>query len=134
MSLASADGRSDGNRYKEWCLEHLSSSETIHLTGEDLWSIRCGVLHNGRFGDLKHNVARIAFVPAAGSAGNIFSGKVNDAYFCNVTEFCKNICDAVCIWYELNKGDPNVLENIPRLMQYYPQGLAPFIIGMPIIA
>ncbi len=53
VSLISGDGRSNRDRYKKWCKENLGS-EFNFLTGDNLWSIRCGVLHNGRFGDLKH--------------------------------------------------------------------------------
>jgi len=135
VSLSSADGRSDGQRYVAWCRENLSGPEFSYITGEDFYSIRCGVLHNGRFGDLKHNVSRIGFVPAAGSQGNTFEAiKAGDAYMYSVVEFCKNICDAAFRWFERSREDPIVVSNAPRLMQYYPHGLSPFARGMTVIA
>jgi hypothetical protein len=53
VSLASPDGRSTRQQYKDWCRDNLGP-EFDFVTGDDLWSMRCGVLHNGRFGDLKH--------------------------------------------------------------------------------
>lgn len=54
VSLVSEDGRSDRERYVHWCDANLGPRFSL-LTGRDLYSMRCGVLHNGRFGDLKHS-------------------------------------------------------------------------------
>jgi hypothetical protein len=134
VSLANADGRSDGQRYKDWCGANLAGAGFSYVTGDDLWSMRCGVLHNGRYGDLKHNVARVIFaIPTP--ANNTFTDcKFGDAYFYSVVEFCKNLCDAAFAWFEANKGNPTVITNSARLMQYYPNGLAPYVVGTPVIA
>jgi len=60
VSLASANGRTTKELYKEWCKNNLGPAFG-YVTPDDLWSMRCGVLHNGRFGDLQHSVARVIF-------------------------------------------------------------------------
>jgi hypothetical protein len=133
VSLVSDDGRSTGERYKEWCAANLGP-KFDYVTGDDLWSMRCGVLHNGRFGDLKHNVARVIFVPAGATANTFVNGRVNDAYFYSVVEFCRNFSNAVFVWCEKNKDNINMKTNAPRLMQYRDDGLAPYIIGASVLA
>jgi hypothetical protein len=132
VSLASPDGRSTGDKYKQWCSDNLKNGNFSFVTGDDLWSMRCGVLHNGRFGDLKHNVARVIFtLPGGPSFTNC---QVNDAYLYGAVEFCRNMCDAAYAWYEAHKSDQTVAANAGRLMQYYPRGMAPYIVGLPVIA
>lgn len=131
-SLAAKDGRAGGKEYKDWCVANLTGPEFGFVTAEDLYSIRCGVLHQGRFGDLQHNVARVIFTPPG--EASFTNCKFNDAYIYSVVEFCKNLCDAAFNWYEANKNDPIVASNSSRMMQYYPQGLAPYIVGIPVIA
>lgn len=86
------------------------------VSPEDLYSIRCGVLHQDRFGDLKHNVARVLFLPP--ECGSSFTNcQINDAYCYSVVEFCRNLCDAAHKWYEANRNDPIVQVNSRRMMQ-----------------
>lgn len=132
VSLASQDGRSNGERYKQWCTDNLADGKFNFVTGEDLWSMRCGVLHNGRFGDLKHNVARVVFTLPGGMT--FTNCRANDAYLYSVVEFCRNFCGAAFRWYEINKDEPTVIANAARMMQYYPEGLSPYVGGMPVIA
>jgi len=105
-----------------------------YLKPEDLYSIRCGVLHQGRFGDLRHNVERVIFLPPDGSRNAFVDCKLNDAYFYSVEAFCRNLCDAAFVWYEANRDDPVVQVNSKRMMQYYPEGLPPYVRGATVIA
>jgi hypothetical protein len=133
VSLISGDGRTNGDLYKKWCDQNLPKSEFSYVTSDDLWSMRCGVLHNGRFGDLKHNVARIIF--ALPSKTFVPTNMIlNDAYFYSVVEFCKNFTDAVRDWYDKNKDDINIQANLPRLMQYRSGGLLPYFHGATVLA
>ena len=131
-SLKREDGRSQRREYKDWCAENLTGPEFSFVTPDDLYSMRCGVLHQGRYGDLQHNVSRVIFTPPGGAS--FVNCQVNDAYIYGVSEFCRNMCDAAYRWYENNKSDPIVEANTKRMMQYYMQGLPPYISGMPVIA
>jgi hypothetical protein len=123
-SLISDNGRTTPDRYKQWCSDNLKGG-FYYVTPDDLYSMRCGVLHNGRFGDLKHNVDRIVFAPKGGS---IFVGCIDEnihgekAYIYSTVEFCRNVNRAVVAWYAANQDHPNVRANMVRLMQYRPDG------------
>lgn len=60
--------------------------------------------------------------------------RANDAYLYSVVDFCKNFTVAVFAWSEANRKNPQLIANIPRMMQYHPRGLAPYIEGMTVLA
>lgn len=76
-SLAQEDGRSGGVEFKEWCAANLMGPNFSFVTPDDIYSMRCGVLHQGRYGGLQHNVARVIFAPPSGLG--ITNCKMNDA-------------------------------------------------------
>ncbi|QBK32134.1 hypothetical protein [Roseitalea porphyridii] len=132
-SLDSEDGRTNGERYKAWCQNNLPWDRLSFVTPDDLWSMRCGVLHNGRFGDMKHSVARVIFtLPDSGFT--FTNSRMNDAYVYSVVDFCRVFTDAVYRWFEANQDDETVVANLPRLMQYREGGLSPYIVGATVLA
>lgn len=131
-SLATVDGRAQGKQYKAWCETNLTDGAFSFLSAEDLYSIRCGMLHQGRFGDLQHTVSRVVFVPKGGAS--VTNCMYNNVYLYGVVEFCKNMCDAVNVWYEANKTDPIIKANSLKMMRYYPNGLSPRIALGAVIA
>jgi len=40
--------------------------------------------------------------------------------------FCKDVIDGVEEWFALKKTDKNVQRNLANLVQFHPNGLAPF--------
>lgn len=132
VSLAAQDGLSSGALYRKWCDDNLPKAHFGYVTGRDLWTMRCGVLHNGRFGEIDKTVARVIFMlPGSGGFVNC---AVNDAYLYSVVEFCENFTQAVQMWADKNKNDPIVISNLNRMMQYRAGGLAPYVVGCTVIA
>jgi hypothetical protein len=131
-ALIDPEGRTGPKQFKEWCSNNLNGKEFSFVTPDDIYSMRCGVLHQGRYGDLKHNVARVIFTPPSGVT--FTNCKINDAYIYSVSEFCNNICDCAENWYKLNEESPIIKSNIKRMMQYYKNGLPPYIEGLTVIA
>ena len=132
VSLASSDGRTNPKRYKKWCQDNLGT-EFSYVTPNDLYSIRCGVLHNGRFGDIKHSVERVLFsLPKVGP--QFVNCIVNDAYIYSTVDFCKNFTEVVFRWCEANKNTEPVKTNMNRLMQYRFNGVYPYITGFTVLA
>jgi hypothetical protein len=130
-SLSAPNGGTTGDAYKRWCEQNLGD-EFSYLTPEDLYSMRCGILHNGRFGGMKHNVARVIFfLPGNVSLTN---GVIDDAYLYSVVDFCRNFTDSVAVWLENNKSDKTIQDNLQKLMQYRIGGLLPYISGITVLA
>lgn len=132
-ALESANGTTSGRKYQAWCDRWFLPSYP-ELTSLDLWSMRCGVLHQGRFGYGNMQYARVLFT-LPNTDNNVFHRNVlNDALNLDVVRFCRDMTQAVSQWYEAKQDDPNVQTNLPRLVQFHPQGLVPYLVGVPLIS
>jgi hypothetical protein len=122
-------GRS-GQAYKNWYNANLAA-RLSWLKDVDCYSLRCGVVHQGRFGNPNMQYGRAIFVLPG---GNVFSNCVfNDAYVFSVVEFCRTIVDAARQWFSAHHNDANVQANLPRLVQYHASGIRPYIGGVAVI-
>lgn len=131
-ALESSDGQTSGAKYKAWYNAWMAS-EYPRLTADDCYRIRCGVVHQGRFGHPQMQYARVLFtVPNA--QGNVFHNNIlNDALNLDVVTFCNDMERGISQWYQEKQGNSNVVANIPRLVQYREKGLAPYMVGIPLI-
>ena len=48
--------------------------------------------------------------------------------------FCRDVVRNASHWYASKQNDRTVAANMPKLFQFRPQGLAPYIVGAPLIA
>jgi hypothetical protein len=132
-ALESPDGGATRERFTAWYDTYLAQTYQS-LTAADCYSLRCGVIHQGRFGDQKGQYSRVIFT-VPNPQKNVFHGNIlNDAYNLDAVRFCHDLIDAVRTWYVAKKNDPNVAANIPKLVTYRPLGLTPYMVGMPLIA
>ena len=133
-ALESADGQASGPKYKAWYRQWIGDLGTV-LTPNDCYSLRCGVVHQGRFGHRNMQFSRVIFVLPNPSL-NIGTARVitNDALNLGAVGFCQTMIEAVSQWAEATKTHPNVIANLPRLVQMREQGLAPYVVGVPVIA
>lgn len=132
-ALESANGDSNGEKYKAWYRANLAKCYP-NITDQDCWKLRCGVLHQGRFGHKQMQYGRVLFtVPNA--QNNVFHNNIiNDALNLDAIIFCKDVIQATRTWFNAKSNDPTVSQNLPNLVQFRPQGLAPYMVGMPLIA
>jgi len=111
-ALESEDGKACPNRFRAWYDEHLAAA-LRPLTAEDCYSFRCGVLP-----------------PDVLRGGPI---RMDDVHAYNVVEFCDVFIGAVRRWFEENREHANLRANLPRLVQFRPDGMTPYIRGLPVI-
>lgn len=132
-ALESADGQTNALKYKAWCDTWVSPAYP-QMTSVDLYSMRCGVVHQGRLGHPKMQYARVLFT-LPNAHNNVFHQNIiNDALNLDAVIFCRDMAGAVARWYAAKQNDPNVTANLPRLVQFHEHGLAPYMVGMPLIA
>lgn len=114
-ALISQNGQAHKTKYIAWCKENLVTGFD-YLTPEDLYQMRCGVLHQGRLTGLKGKVKQVVFVP---SGGSIFVDCIaGETYFYSARTFCININRAVVRWVEINHKNEIFQTNAKSLMQY----------------
>lgn len=132
-ALGAPDGRSDGARYQAWYDSNLSARYPW-LTAKDFYSLRCGVVHQGQFRNSKLQFSRVLFtLPEV--CGAIFHNNVlNDALNLDAGMFCDDVVASGRLWLSENENNAIVQTNLARSVKFYPQGLAPYMVGMPLIS
>jgi hypothetical protein len=132
-ALESSNGESNGNKYKNWYSENLQDNYP-NITPADIWSLRCGVTYQGRFGNPQMQYERVLFT-IPNPQGNVFhNNMLNDALNLDAVTFCRDVMSAVRAWYTEKEDDENVLANLPHLVKFHPNGLAPYFRGVPLIS
>lgn len=132
-ALGSANGQSSGQKYRAWYDANMAARYSW-LTAHDCYCLRCGVSHQGRLGHPGMQYSRVLFtIPNA--QRNVFHNNImNDALNLDAQIFCRDFIASVRAWLVANANDPNVQANLPHMVQYRPQGLAPYMVGMPLIS
>jgi hypothetical protein len=137
--------------YTSWCNQHITGFK--NLDGDDLYNLRGGVLHKGKFDHPKAKWNRVMFIGEGSpiqyphdivitvepdvkfsgiSAKDLrISGKI---LAMNAVAFCRVITGAARAWIISQSGNSNVQKNLPLLVRYRPHGLPPFTVGIPTIA
>lgn len=132
-ALESPKGETSKKQYMKWYDENVAAKYP-NLTANDCYSLRCGVVHQGRCGHPNMQYARVLFtVPndqKSGFHNNILNGALNlDAMI-----FCKDMMNRVRHWFSRVQTNQSVKVNLAHLVQFRPQGLSPYMVGMPLIA
>jgi len=132
-ALNSSNGKTTKPKYKAWYRANLGDLYP-NITDEDCWSLRCGVLHQGRFGHPNMQYGRIIFtIPNA--QNNVFHNNIfNDALNLDAIRFCHDVVARARIWFDKNQNNIDVKKHFPNLVQFRPQGLKPYLDGIPLIA
>ena len=132
-ALGSSNGESKPARYKAWFDANLSPKYP-NLTAHDCYCLRCGVVHQGRFGHPGSQYDRVLFtIPTP--EGRVFHNNIfNDALNLDAPTFCRDIVKAALKWLKAEAGNATVQTNLQRSVRLYPRGLAPYMVGTPLIA
>jgi hypothetical protein len=138
-ALESADGSTNGAIYTAWFDTHVAplhvwGGRPPMLTGEDSYRFRCSFLHQGRTQHPKSGYSRIVFVEP-GATTNVFHMNIlNDALNIDVREFCLEMVGAARKWVASVAGTQPYESNLAAFVRRYPNGLAPYIVGAPVIS
>ena len=132
-SLESQDGLATGPRYIAWFDQHVAPRYGGNLDGTTCYRFRCSMLHQGRTQHPQGRYSRIIFVEP-GVGGNVFHNNVlNDALNIDVRIFCEDSCAAAEAWLPGAQRLPHFQANLANFVTRYPNGLAPYIVGPPVI-
>jgi hypothetical protein len=132
-ALESPDGQSTAARYKTW-FDAWLAPEYPSLTANDIYSLRCGVVHQGRLGHENMQYARVMFAVPNPRQIVLHNNIFNDVLNLYATTFCRDVNAAVLRWFEAKRDDATVQAHLPRLVQFREQGMPPYIVGIPLIA
>lgn len=120
-ALSSSDGQTCGQRYRDWYDRNLASRIPL-LTSNDAYRLRCGVVHQGRFGHPRMQYARVVFVPPSDQPGfttmSLHHCIFDDTLILNPNLFCAEIMAGVRDWFVREGMAAEIQKNLPQIMAY----------------
>lgn len=132
-ALQSSNGIATKSNYISWYDTHAKESSSNSISGEDCYCFRCSCLHQGTTQNPNSSYSRILFL-VPNNQSIFHNNIINDALNIDINIFCSNIISAVRKWELGVKDDPNYMRNYANLIKVYPNGLPPYIIGIPVIS
>lgn len=132
-AIEASDGQATPTRYKAWFDKHLGRRYVGVLTGEDCWAFRCSLLHQGSSQHPNSSYSRVLFIePNSRIVGHC--NVINDALNLDVGIFCRDMIEAGRSWLKVVESSALYAQNYSRFMHRYPNGLPPYISGIPVIS
>jgi hypothetical protein len=153
-AMDSADGLATGAKYKAWyetwarprfmdiLKESVPKHVPAHLTerenpldGEACYLFRCSLLHQGRTAHPQNKYSRIIFIEPGVTTIVIHYCIMNDALCIDLASFCKEMIMGVRVWLDSAEGEgtERYQKNYENFVKRHSTGLAPFILGVPVI-
>lgn len=132
-ALEAGNGIATCQRYIDWFDRNVAPRYSSFLDGDACYRFRCSLLHQGTTQHPKSKYSRILFLEPGSSGMILHNNVLNDALNINVRIFCEDICSAVETWLQTIQHSSEFEANMPKFVRRYPGGLAPYIVGVPVI-
>ncbi len=132
-AISSQNGQADQTKYKKWFNEYVAYKYEGCLTAEDCYLFRCSLLHRGSSQDPKSGYSRVLFVEPSATTNILHCNVVNDALNIDVRRFCNDIIEGAKVWLQQYEETELYKKNYDKFMRRYPNGLASYIGGVPVI-
>lgn len=131
----STNGLASKANYKAWFDKYVAHKYPgkPHISS-DIYVIRCALLHQGKVNHPNSNYSRIVFQIPDGTGLIIHNNIMNDALNLSVEAFCKEIIEGYEKWEKDTAANGDVQNRLKEGITYYPNGLAPYIVGAPLFA
>jgi len=145
-ALQSGNNKTTGEKYKKWFNEYIPKfapnkyGVSGQLKAEDLYLIRCSLLHQGKTSNQKE-YKRLLFIEPETAAYKglnsihcciVGNKSLDKSLLIDIVRFCDDMIKGAEEWLEEMKNDENYKNNSIRLIKRHPNGIAPMI-GMSII-
>lgn len=130
-ALSTPDGQTTGKLYERWFDQYVAPKCYGVIDGETCYYYRCSLLHQGTSQHPKNSYSRIIFLEP--SQHLMHCNTMNDALNIDVRRFCLDIIAGAREWLLTAKGTPTFQQNFSKFVRRHPQGLSPYIAGVPVI-
>lgn len=130
-AIESPDGQDTRDRYIAWFDRYVSG---LSLRGQDCYRFRCSLVHQGRVSHPGASFNRVIFTFPTPSGNMLHDNMLDDALNLDIPTFCRQMIDGVGVWQSSVEDQPNYQNNLQSLVRLYPNGLAPYITGTPVIS
>ena len=132
-AIGSDSGLASRDKYIGWFNKYVACKYRGFLTAEDCYLFRCSLLHQGSSQNPRSGYSRGIFVEPFATTNVFHCNVMNDALNIDVRIFCNDIIDGANVWLQEYEGTELFKQNHEKFMTRYPNGLAPYIVGVPVI-
>lgn len=132
-AIESQNGEASGKKYADWFDEYVAPKYNSFLSGDDCYKFRCSLLHQGSSQHPKSNYSRIFFIEPSSTTNILHNNIINDALNIDVSIFCRDIITGANNWLQKIENTQLYKTNYDKFMRRYPNGLKPYIVGVPVI-
>ncbi len=132
-AIGSENGLAHPDKYKDWFNKYIGHKYRGFLTAEDCYLFRCSLLHQGSSQHPKSGYSRVIFVEPSATTSVFHCNIMNDALNIDVRIFCNDIIEGAKAWLQQYEETELYKKNYDKFMHRYPNGLAPYIVGVPVI-
>jgi hypothetical protein len=130
-ALESDNGEDTRTKYIGWYNRYI---DDLMLKGEDCYALRCSLLHQGRTTHRSSSFSRVLFTYPHPSGTTLHNNSIDGALNLDIPLFCERVLRAVERWQTEVENTENYQRNIADTIRLYPNGFAPFIVGLPLIS
>ncbi|NUU58974.1 hypothetical protein [Paenibacillus agri] len=131
-ALESQDGKASGAKYQAWFDGNMAGK--TKLSGSDCYYFRCAFLHQGTTEHEKSRFKKILFIEPTAMSGVFHNNVIDGVLNIDLRIFCDLMITSASSWYSNIKDDPTFKINYEKSFRRYPEGLAPYIVGIPVYA
>jgi len=132
-AINSESGKASGRKYVKWFDKHVGQKYPF-FTGKDCYRFRCSLLHQGSSQRSDARYSRILFIEPSATTNISHNNILNDALNIDVRIFCLDIVEGAREWLGEVEQTQRYERNYSKFMRRYPNGLPPYIVGVPIIS
>ena len=130
-ALESEDNQDSRDRYIAWYDRYCGG---LFLTGADCYYLRCALLHQATTQHRNAGFSRVLFTFLT-QTGNVYHNNVlNDALNLDIPTFCNHILAGAERWRQAVQGTQPYTRNLERTIRTHPNGLPPYLVGVPLIS
>lgn len=141
-ALNSDDGIATKERYIDWFDNYVTPQNADPtgnslLTGEVAYQLRCSLLHQGKMELTNQEYSRIIFsTPEGMMRSHCIEQQYNNGEIVlqlDVVEFCNQVLSGLDQFLKEYGDSEQFQENYKSFIAYYPNGISPYAIGIPLI-
>jgi len=103
------------------------------LTGDACYRFRCSLLHQGSSQHPESPYERIIFVEPGTTTNVIHYSMSNNVLIIDVNMFCLEVIAGARLWLDANEDTERYQSNYANFARRHPNGLSPFVGGVPVI-
>lgn len=151
-TLDSSNGRASGDKYVDWFEKYARPrfAENVQdmipddmpgdvpemenpLTGEACYRFRCSLLHQGSTQHPQIPFSRIIFIEPGSTTNVVHYGQLDDALCIDLEQFSQEVIAGARIWLDEVEESETYRKNFDKFARRHPEGLAPYITGVPVV-